>query len=328
MKLPEVELSVALCTFNGSRFLDDQLRSIAEQARPPDELVVCDVGSSDDTVEIVERFSRTAPFPVRLVVSGRRLGSTKNFEKAISLCRGTVIALADQDDVWHRDKLRVQERVLRSARLDAVFSDAEVVGPDLEPLGYRLWDAVGFSRRERTLVRSGAALDVLLRKDVVMGATLLFRARHREALLPIPEGWVHDAWIALVVAALGRLGFVERPLVMYRQHGGNQIGAVQPSRGLLSALSAARRSGAEAFSRQADRYLVARERFRELAHRGIGTEVFTEVEGKSAHLMSRATLPRRRLRRVPVVMRELLDGRYHRYSEGWRSVGRDLLRTA
>jgi len=327
MSARTVELSVAMCTFDGAPFLEEQLVSIGEQSRPPDELVICDDGSSDGSFEAIERFSRAAPFPVRLVVNGRRLGPTKNFEKAISLCQGTLIALADQDDVWHPDKLATQEELLRSAGLDAVFSDAEVVGPDLQPLGYRLWDAVGFDRRDRTLVRLGRPLDVLLRKDVVMGATLLFRARHRAVVLPIPEGWVHDAWIALVIAAAGRVGFVERPLVMYRQHGANQIGARAPRTGLLSGLSAAYRASGETFARQVDRYLAACESFRALVGGGrVDRTVLEEIETKADHVRSRARLPRRRIARVPLVAKELFRGRYHRYSGGWRSVGKDLLR--
>ena len=93
-------LSVAMCTYNGSRHLSEQLESIGTQTRLPDELVICDDCSSDDTIRIIERFSASAPFAVRLEINTQNLGSTKNFEKAIRLCQGDLIALADQDDVW------------------------------------------------------------------------------------------------------------------------------------------------------------------------------------------------------------------------------------
>src|SRR4029079_17285220 len=90
---------------NGARFLPEQLRSIAAQTRPPDELIVCDDRSTDETAQVIEAFAATAPFPVRLVRNEERLGSTRNFERAVSLCDGSLIALADQDDSWHPEKL-------------------------------------------------------------------------------------------------------------------------------------------------------------------------------------------------------------------------------
>src|SRR5579875_202140 len=108
-------ISVAMCTYNGERFLPEQLVSIAEQTVQPYELVVCDDGSNDSTVDLIEAFSRNVAFPVRLIRNVEfpvrlirnpvRLGSTQNFAKCIGLCTGDLIALADQDDHWEIDKL-------------------------------------------------------------------------------------------------------------------------------------------------------------------------------------------------------------------------------
>src|ERR687894_3003245 len=97
--------SVAMCTYNGARFVAEQLASVAAQTRPPDELVVCDDGSTDETCRLVEEFAARAPFPVRLFVNERNLGSTRNFGRAVALCEGDLVALSDQDDVWHPEKL-------------------------------------------------------------------------------------------------------------------------------------------------------------------------------------------------------------------------------
>ena len=93
-------LSIAMCTYNGARFLSEQLESIAVQTRLPDELIVCDDRSTDGSVEIIRNFALHAPFEIRLEINTNNLGSTKNFEKAIGLCKGEIIALADQDDVF------------------------------------------------------------------------------------------------------------------------------------------------------------------------------------------------------------------------------------
>jgi glycosyltransferase involved in cell wall biosynthesis len=103
-----------MCTYNGSRHLKSQLDSISAQTRLPSELVICDDASSDDTVPIIEQFAASVPFRVRLDVNAQNLGSTKNFEKAIQKCKGDLIALSDQDDVWLPRKLEVLEAEFQS----------------------------------------------------------------------------------------------------------------------------------------------------------------------------------------------------------------------
>lgn len=152
----DLSFSVAMCTFNGARFLGAQLASIAAQDRPPDELVVCDDGSSDGSIEIVIQFARRSKFPVRLVVNDTNLGSTKNFEKAISLCRGAIVALADQDDVWYQHKLgRIEKAFLRSSETVLAFSDADLIDEESHSLGARLWPTFSFDRAEQTKCANG-----------------------------------------------------------------------------------------------------------------------------------------------------------------------------
>src|SRR5690242_1846918 len=105
--MKRLRISVAMCTFNGARFLPEQLESITAQTRLPDELVICDDRSADESLEIIRAFLDRPPFTVRLEINERNLGSTKNFEKAIGLCQGEIIALADQDDVWFPQKLEL-----------------------------------------------------------------------------------------------------------------------------------------------------------------------------------------------------------------------------
>ncbi len=107
-------ISVAICTYNGEKYLSEQLASIAAQTRLPDEMVVCDDCSSDATPDLVEEFARSAPFPVRFFRNPINLRSTKNFEHAIALCDGDFIALCDQDDIWLPEKLARQLAILES----------------------------------------------------------------------------------------------------------------------------------------------------------------------------------------------------------------------
>src|SRR5262249_24400476 len=119
-----MRISVAMCTYNGAEFLRAQLQSIITQSRPPDEIVICDDRSTDDTQNLLERFASELPVPIKLHINDQNLGSVKNFERAINLCTGDVIALSDQDDVWRNDKLQRFETVLNnSPAAGLVFSD-------------------------------------------------------------------------------------------------------------------------------------------------------------------------------------------------------------
>ncbi len=110
----ENRISVALCTFNGERFLPRQLASIQQQTRLPDELVICDDRSTDTTLAIVRSFASSVSFPVKVMQNERNLGSTKNFENAMRLCSGDLIALSDQDDVWYPQRLARSEQELQT----------------------------------------------------------------------------------------------------------------------------------------------------------------------------------------------------------------------
>src|SRR6185436_10769867 len=223
-----MRISVAMCTYNGAGFLLDQLQSIIAQSRPPDEIVVCDDGSTDATRELLKHFATTSPVPVSLQFNEKNLGSVKNFEQAIRLCTGDAIALSDQDDVWRADKLQLIENAFQSApKAGLIFSDAEIVDENLKPLDRRMWDEVSFDARKRRLVRSGRALEVLITGWTVTGATMAFRSRFVKLSLPIPDAiaMIHDGWIALTISAVADVVAVDEPLIQYRQHAQQQIGA-------------------------------------------------------------------------------------------------------
>lgn len=129
-----------MCTYNGEAYLDDQLRSIALQERQPDELIVCDDGSRDASVVIARKFAIEAPFRTHVCRNHARLGVVRNFEKAITLCDGNLIALADQDDIWRGDKLAVIEREFEAKPcVDLIFSNGHLIDEIGKPTGTKLW---------------------------------------------------------------------------------------------------------------------------------------------------------------------------------------------
>jgi glycosyltransferase involved in cell wall biosynthesis len=324
--MPSCRTSVALATCEGARFVDAQLESLVEQTRRPDELVVTDDASSDDTVARVEAFAERAPFPVRIERNPERLGTTANFERAVSLCGGDVVLLADQDDVWLPGKIEALAGVLEDrADVGLVFCNGIVVDADDRPLGYDLWRTLFFGARDRRRVRSGEAPAVFARRVVAAGTTLAFRRRFAPLLHPFPRlPSTHDAWIAFVIAAVAPCALVEAHLVRYRLHGQNQIGLRRLH--LREQLAQARRQIARgAFAEDVAFFELARAR---LAGAPAGftasPDALRVIDEKIAHARARDALPAAWLARWPVVARELLRGRYHRYGYGLRSVAQDL----
>ena len=321
----EQPLSVAMCTYNGARFLREQLESIAAQTRLPGELIVCDDRSADESVEIVRNFARHAPFPVQLEINEENLGSTKNFEKAIGLCQGEIIALADQDDVWHVEKLSHLASVLdNDERIGAAFSDAELIDEDSRPLAGTLWGSFLFNSSEQKKFERGQGLKVLLKHATVTGATMAFRSKFRDLALPIPSCHVHDHWIALLIAAVSELAPVRIPLVRYRRHQAQQIGPGADS--LWQIIRLARDAGR-------DEYFGEAERFSEICERLCDRNktfhphpnALRLIRQKIRHREARGRLPSSKLLRLPLLIREVATYRYWRYSNGFGSVAKDLL---
>lgn len=313
-------ISIAMCTCDGEHYLSEQLDSLLEQTYPPCELVVCDDVSQDESFAILESFANCAPFPVRLYRNPQRLGIGANFEQAIRLCTGNVIALCDQDDVWLPNKLATFAELF-AMRMDWVCCDAEVSDSDLHSLGYTLWQRVSFDRSERKIAREGRFFEVLIKHFVVAGATLAFKAQERDRLLPIPHGWHYDAWLAAVLSATGAAGLVETPLQRYRQHSGNALGAIR--RSLLQEVRAAVALDRKSYYAEE----ITRWRALSVCLAGLGAPetIRRHVDVKIVHLSRRAALPVNRFARLPVVTAEILNGGYARYTRNWASIAFDLL---
>lgn len=317
-------ISVALCTYNGARFVGEQLSSYVSQERCPDELVVCDDGSTDNTIDILHSFAKTAPFAVRIEQNPEKLGVARNFARAIGLCDGEIIALSDQDDIWLPSKLRtIHEVFAADARIGMAFSDAVAIDEHGRTLDYRLWDAVRFTPRERSLARRGQLIDVLLRHYVVTGATLAFRSDFRDLIWPIPSHCLHDAWIGLLVAAVARGHIIDESLIGYRQHP-TQTSGGERILSLSDQMNRARMMTPDDHAVTAARFESARQRLADSAYAPGLDGVLRGLDDKILHLRNRERMHRDGGFQLPAVARELLTGRYYRYSHPWKSAMADL----
>lgn len=327
MVMPDV--SVALCTHNGARFVAEQVSSILEQSIPPREIVLSDDASTDGTVDLVrstvDRFLSGNPqADVDLVVlkNAVPLGVTANFEQAIAACGSELIALCDQDDVWRPDRLaRAVTHFQERPALLLLHGDARLIDDGGSELRGSLFDALEITHGIRAAIHAGGGFDVLMRRNVVTGATVLMRRGLAERARPFPDSWVHDEWLAIVAAATGELDVTTDSLIEYRQHGSNQIGVRA-----LSLAGKFRRMVEPGFER--NRRLL--ERARSLAERFEDLEGVIPARREAArqnleHEIVRSSLKPGRPSRIGTVLRELGTGRYRRFGRGVADAVRDLL---
>ncbi len=319
-------VSVAVCTYRGQAYLKAQLDSIAQQTRLPDEIIIVDDNSQDATLEVAKAFAKSVDLSVQVLVNQPQLGVTKNFEKAISICSGEIIVLADQDDVWHPEKLQIFCAMFAAdADMGLVFSNADVVDEDLHTLGYSFWQTLGFDGHEQAMVEAGDALTVLLRRNVVAGATMAFRSKFRDLYLPIETTWPHDAWIVLLLAAVSKVGFTQQCLIQYRQHHHNVCGAREKQDGLREQLNAAQRTVAQDYLNKAERYQLLVSRLQQGEYVSILAK--QNITGCVQHLKLRASIACGDvswLKRWRYIGREVVNKHYFLYSGGWRSVLKDM----
>jgi glycosyltransferase involved in cell wall biosynthesis len=217
-------VSVALATFNGAKYLAPQLESLARQSKLPDELVISDDGSRDRTVEIARDFAARAPFPVRIVCNERQLGFRDNFMRAVDHCSSDLIAFCDQDDVWEPEKIAVMERLFDDPNLLLAFHNATLIDAEGRTicLLYSGSDGIvtsGPLTRHPWLVVPG--FTQMFRRDLTRFSAL--HSASRDVDWP-DESLAHDRWFYFLASVLGRIAFVRKPLVRYRQHGENAYG--------------------------------------------------------------------------------------------------------
>ena len=224
-------VSIALCTYNGEKYLRQQLDSFLEQTILPGEIIVCDDGSTDATLTILHEYAAAHPGIDWLIHrNSHTLRAPANFEKAIGLCTKEVIFLSDQDDTWEKEKIQRMVHYLETERdCEAVFTDARLIDGNGEPMPGTLLDHTFFSaglrkdfNKERLFYWS------ILLGNIITGATMAIKRTALPRILPFQlhlhrKLW-HDGWIGFRLMAEGRIGYLDEPLIRYRIHAAQQVG--------------------------------------------------------------------------------------------------------
>lgn len=318
--------SVALATFNGSRHLAAQLTSIFDQTVPVAEIVLADDGSRDGTVDLArrvfaERVGASIP-ELRIVAETASGGVARNFERALQATRHPLIALCDQDDIWHPDRIEAAAH-LHATRPEIllVHANARLVNRDAEQLG-SLFDALEISPAMLVAIHAGAEFELLLKRNVVTGATTTLRRELLDLAGTIPTGWLHDEWLGIVAAAHGRSDVIERPLIDYRQHEGNEVGARRL--GIAGKFRRMLEPGRDRNARLLTRATSLSERFA-VGGESLPPHRLAAVERKLRHEEVRSAFPVSRPHRLTAVIRELRTGRYEEFGRGRLDALRDVL---
>lgn len=321
--------AVALCTYNGERFLRAQLDSILAGDRLPTEIVVSDDGSTDSTLQVAEAWAplaRDRGIRVELI-AGTNVGVTANFARAIEATGSDIVVLSDQDDVWHPPRLKkALDAFAGDDTLLLHHANARLVGENGEALGLTLFDGLSVSEAELDGITRGDAFGVYLRRNLATGATVAFRRGLYDTAAPLPEGWLHDEWLAILAAATGRVAVTTETLIDYRQHGSNVVGVEEPT--LAYKVRRMLETSPERNAQLAARSAVLAERLAAMPADRVSAAVRDAARDKARFEGIRAQLPAARILRLPTVLRAARGSGYQRFaSQGLLDIARDLLQS-
>jgi len=217
--LPVHPVSVVIATYNGERFLEQQINSVLAQTIKPAEIVVCDDDSTDNTIAILEKFSTN--HQLKYYRNTKRMGVVENFKKAVSLATpGNYIALCDQDDIWLPQK--IEKSIEALSKIDdgispaMIYSDLILIDSDEHLLNPSVDNELGHDKYHH-------CLETLLFGNFVLGCTVMMNESMRKFFSDIPKNkaFNHDTWITLIAFTFGKVSRLNQPYIMYRSHADN-----------------------------------------------------------------------------------------------------------
>lgn len=222
-------ISVALCTYNGERFIREQLESILNQTMRVDEIVVCDDGSTDRTLQIIEEYKPTIHTSIHIHRNKTNLGPARNFQKAINLCSGDIIFLSDQDDLWMPHKVEtIIHYFQQNISQQVVFTDAILIDENGATItGGTLWQCFGMTQKGQRMLDEGYGVELFANENRVTGATMAVRKgfKYLSHIANYCKGDIlHDGALAMLAAADNQLGYINEQLIGYRIHPEQECG--------------------------------------------------------------------------------------------------------
>lgn len=215
-----LKISVAICTYNGEKYIEKQLKSIIEQIRKVDEIIISDDNSKDSTLLLCEEILKNSEINYKIIRNEKALGVMKNFQQCFSLCSGDIIFSCDQDDMWEPNKVEVIESYFQDQpEISLIASDATLIDATDKEMDLTLKQSLGFNVDENNPIFNN-----LLRTYCITGATMAFRKTFQQQYFHVSKYWLHDGYMALVAAMQDGLLYLNQKLTRYRLHGNNECG--------------------------------------------------------------------------------------------------------
>ena len=219
----EEKIDILLATYNGEKYVGEQIESILTQTYKNINLIISDDKSQDNTRKIIEEYAKKDQ-RITIFFQEENLGYIKNFEFLIKQVKSNYFMLSDQDDVWLPEKVEKSIKKLKEEDADLVFGDLEVVDQSLHTIYPSFND---FMKLTRKINKCKNSYEMNYLYNCVTGCTLFAKSKTIQDFMPIPANSkyvVHDHWIALMTSLHGKLAYIPEKLIKYRQHGDNQIG--------------------------------------------------------------------------------------------------------
>ena len=223
-------VDVLLATYNGEKYIREQIESILNQTYQNIRLIISDDCSKDNTPEILREYEKKDN-RIELYIQEKNLGVVKNIEFLLSKVKNNYYMLSDQDDVWLSEKIEKSLETLTNKDADLVFGDLEVVDQDLKTIYPSFGDFMLLNNKINKYINS-PKLNYIY--NCVTGCTVLAKKETIQKIVPLPgksKYLIHDHWIGLMASIYGKVAYMPEKYIKYRQHGNNQVGTEKISHG-------------------------------------------------------------------------------------------------
>lgn len=229
--MEEEKIDILLATYNGEKYVAEQIESILNQTYKNINLIISDDCSKDKTPQILKEYSQKDS-RIKLNLQQENMGVVKNIEFLLKQVESPLYMLADQDDYWLPEKIEKSVEKLKQENADLVFGDLEVVDKDLKTIYPSFGDFMLLNRKINKYINS---YKVNYLYNCVTGCTLISKKEFIKYILPLPTNSkfvIHDHWIGLMVSLNGKLAYMPEKYIKYRQHGNNQVGTTKVTHAL------------------------------------------------------------------------------------------------
>lgn len=231
-----IPVSIIMATYNGEKFISEQIDSILNNTFQNYDLHIYDDGSTDNTIEIIHKYTKRYN-NIFLHQNSENKGVIRNFLCAVNELEYDYYMFCDQDDYWNKDKIEISLKVMKEKELlesekpIVLFSDAQVVDESLNEIHPSF-------HRQSNLNTNKLDLNHIIMENKLIGCTIMLNKAVKKLLRDFPkEIRMHDWWIAIIGSCFGKIYYINHPLLKYRQHGNNTVGSMSELQFILNNIS-------------------------------------------------------------------------------------------